>query len=280
MNAWSSDPDSKIKLAFGTSSTVHRASCDLPNSFTFDDPFDEIAGSFDCSQGGVVAVGGGCLNGTPTPYGGYELHDFFKGFVITQDGVGCLMGEGGGTLGQEVFGHEIGHNLGLGHSCGGSTADPDCEDPLLDDAMMRPFLHGNGRGARLNQDDKNGAAFLYPQDVRADWWRHLEYPGFRFQIEIVSGGAEPIMGTPMTSCIGETVCVSGAIPGRAEVFTRIIGPRGNGKLWPTLVKFTTSEVIIRIEQIATGVTRTYRLAGARPGVDELPGKFDREGFDP
>ncbi len=40
--------------------------------------------------------------------------------------------------------------------------------------------------------------------------------------------------------------------GRSEVFLRIVGPKGNGFLWPTLVKFTTARVLITIRQISTG----------------------------
>jgi hypothetical protein len=66
-------------------------------------------------------------------------------------------------------------------------------------------------------------------------------------------------------CIPETVCVSGALPGRAEVFLRVVGPRPNGKLWPTLVKFTTSRVDVWIRQLSTGEEKHYTLEGASPG---------------
>jgi len=64
------------------------------------------------------------------------------------------------------------------------------------------------------------------------------------------------------------------------VLVRIVGPKPNGYLWPTLAKLTTSRVEVWIEQVATGVLRYYRLEGASPGVDELPGLFDRTGFLP
>lgn len=71
-----------------------------------------------------------------------------------------------------------------------------------------------------------------------------------------------------------------ADPGRAEVFVRVVGPKPNGRLWPTLVKFTTSTVEVWLRQQRTGEVRYYRLEGASPGVDELPGLFDRVGFAP
>ena len=106
-------------------------------------------------------------------------------------------------------------------------------------------------------------------------------PDFGFTVRIASGAGTPaIAGTLEPSCIEETICVSGALPGRSEVFLRVVGPKPNGRLWPTLVKFSTSMVDVWVHQISTGEFRHYRLNGAARGVDELPGLFDREGFQP
>lgn len=79
-------------------------------------------------------------------------------------------------------------------------------------------------------------------------------------------------------CIEETLCLSAALPGRSEVFLRIVGPKPNGRLWPTFVKFTTSTVEVWIEQVSTGEAKYYRIEGAAPGRDDLTGLFDREEF--
>ncbi len=106
-------------------------------------------------------------------------------------------------------------------------------------------------------------------------------PGFAFTVRISSNSANPVLaGNLEPTCIPETACVSGAVSGRAEVFLRVVGPKPNGRLWPTLVKFTTSAVDVWVYQLSTGEVRHYHLAGARPGVDELPGLFDRTGFTP
>jgi len=104
-----------------------------------------------------------------------------------------------------------------------------------------------------------------------------EYPDFRFWVQIGEEGSA-IHGAMEPLCIPETLCVSGALPGRSEVFLRVVGPRANGYLWPTLVKFTTSRVAVWIEQVSTGTVRYYVLEGASPGSSDLPGLFDREGF--
>lgn len=104
-------------------------------------------------------------------------------------------------------------------------------------------------------------------------------PGFRFWVAITAQG-DAILGSKVEPCIPETLCVSGRLPDRHEVFARIVGPKPNGRLWPTLVKFSTSQVEVWIEQVASGEVEYYLLEGARPGFDELPGVFDREGFEP
>ncbi len=99
-------------------------------------------------------------------------------------------------------------------------------------------------------------------------------------MRISGSSGEGFLGTPESECLPETACVSGAVPGRSEVFLRLVGPKPNGRLWPTIVKFTTSEVEVWVRQLSTGLVRYYDLPGARPGFDELPGLFDRNGFEP
>ena len=105
-------------------------------------------------------------------------------------------------------------------------------------------------------------------------------PGFRIWARIGGDEPTPRIGRPEASCLPETACVSGAIPGRSEVFVRMVGPKPNGYLWPTIVRFTTSTVEVWIEQLSTGELRYYRLEGATPGSSDLTGRFDRMGFMP
>jgi hypothetical protein len=118
-----------------------------------------------------------------------------------------------------------------------------------------------------------------PPPPPGDWLTTAEVPGFRVKARITAGGEEqPVRAEPV--CIPETLCVSGALPGRSELFVRVIGPRPNGKLWPVLVRFTTSTVEVWIEQLASGDLQYYRLEGASPGSSDLTGFFDRAGFTP
>jgi ELWxxDGT repeat protein len=119
-----------------------------------------------------------------------------------------------------------------------------------------------------------------PLPPAGPWLRPAEVPGFEIKVRITPPGGAPVTGALEPACIPETACISGALPGRSEVFVRVVGPKPNGRLWPTLVKLTTSQVDVWIRQIATGAIRHYRLEGASPGFDELPGLFDRQGFEP
>jgi len=104
-------------------------------------------------------------------------------------------------------------------------------------------------------------------------------PGFRFKVRITAGGSSR-EGRREPVCIEETLCVSGALPGRSELFLRVVGPKPNGFLWPHLVTFSTSRIEVWVEQIATGELQYYILPGAGPGSSDLSGLFDRTGFRP
>jgi hypothetical protein len=112
-----------------------------------------------------------------------------------------------------------------------------------------------------------------------DYLTTAAFPDFRFKVRIFNS-ATPLAGHKETDCIPETLCVSGAIAGRSEVFIRIIGPRPNGYLWPTIVRFTPSRVEVDVQQISTGITKTYVLPAVPPDSDELSGLQDRTGFLP
>jgi len=126
--------------------------------------------------------------------------------------------------------------------------------------------------------DGGGPPGTDPPPPAGPWLTSDSLVGFRVKVRITAQSSPPLLGAREPVCIPETLCVSGALPGRSEVFVRVVGPRPNGRLWPILVKFTTSQVEVWIEQLATGEVEYYLLEGARPGFDELPGLFDREGF--
>jgi hypothetical protein len=140
-------------------------------------------------------------------------------------------------------------------------------------------LDGNGEdelGHHDGQPHGNAPFVTTPNPPPGEWLTTSALPGFRFKVRINEGTT----GTKVNDCVPETLCVAGAIPSRAEVFVRIVGPKPNGYLWPNVIKFTTSRVEVWMEQLDSGDVVYYELNGASPDVDELPGLFDRSGFLP
>lgn len=94
-----------------------------------------------------------------------------------------------------------------------------------------------------------------------------------------------INGTPAASmgfCVqeaqAETLCFSGALAGRPEIYLKVIGPRPNDHWWAQLTRFTPSKVQVWVKEIdyndATVDPITYYVLGSAIG-DTLSGLQDR-----
>jgi hypothetical protein len=141
---WTNEPNTNVNYVYG-GTTPSIAICN--NSLVFEDPGGEIAGSF--SGSGTVAIGGPCFNCPTQLYNGTPFHATAKGFVITQDGIASIFdGSSPNRKAEELFAHELGHTLGLGH-----TSVPN--------SLMNPNLHNPPRGAVLSSDDLAGLEALY-----------------------------------------------------------------------------------------------------------------------
>lgn len=137
---------------------------------------------------------------------------------------------------------------------------------------------GDGGGVTVLFDDARfcpaGTCALQLGDVLET----VEIPGFRFRVTIeTAGGAVPGVMEPV--CLAETLCVSGALPGRVEAQLRVIGPRPNGFLWLQVVRFTPSRLVVEAEQLATGKVRHYVLEAIGP-ADRPVSLEDRTAFLP
>jgi hypothetical protein len=159
--AWSNDPGSRILLNYGgtVASDNGNNAIDGVNAVIWNDPGNDISGSFNCSGGGVLAIGGSFSSASTGAVAGRTFHRMVESFVITQDNAACVFNGHGGLDGAEILAHEIGHTLGFGHSCEGGGCSP---GSAVNDALMRASVHADGRGASLRADDRAAAAVAYP----------------------------------------------------------------------------------------------------------------------
>lgn len=164
--AWNEDPLSNVGLHYGGASSALAPLMEANgvNAIAFNDPYGDIPGSFSCTVGGVVSTTAYHYSALRLLFQG-ELYAPITEFdVVVQDGAGCLLFQHGGANAEEIFAHEFGHGLGLGHSCGSSTTPACVEGSEADQAIMRATAHADGRGALLGVDDCAALAALYPLD--------------------------------------------------------------------------------------------------------------------
>lgn len=115
-----------------------------------------------------------------------------------------------------------------------------------------------------------------PDPPPGPWLSSPALPGFEAKVRI--GGSTE--GALEEDCIAETLCVSGALAGRPEIFVKVIGPRPNGFLWAQISRFTPSRVEVWLRQSAAGEVVFYELPAVGPGTDDVSGRQDREAFSP
>lgn len=166
ISAWNDDAGSSVRLVYGgtTPALGGLSAPDGLNAVLFNDPDDVIGGAFDCLTGGILATTGTWVGSTRTWSGGTYV-PLVEADTVVQDGVSCLLGLLGNANAAELFAHELGHALGLAHSCGDGATGTCTRGTDADDAVMRAVLHGDGRGASLGADDRAGVGVLYPASI-------------------------------------------------------------------------------------------------------------------
>jgi len=165
MAVWTDEPTTNINLQWDgtTSLTAGFDTFDDVNVILFDDPFDTASpGSFSCATGGVLASGGPWFDSNNRLTFGSRTYVAILGAdIVTNDGASCFYSTSGEAR-AEVFAHELGHTLGLDHSCGDDSTPVCIPGEARDEALMRASVHDDGRGAVLGSDDIAAIQKLYP----------------------------------------------------------------------------------------------------------------------
>jgi hypothetical protein len=247
LQAWNSDPNTSVQYVYLGQTTITNGFTrqDGVNAVIFEDPNDEIGGSF--SDGGVLALGGPWFLCGVAPLAGLDFHPIVEAEIITQDGAHAFF-EGladPSSAGRELFAHELGHTLGLAHT------------PRRE-SLMHAAIHDDGRGAAFHVDDLAAAYFLYGR------------------LERTSDGPLPRPAPPsgLTATVADVPTVELAWTDHSDVESNfLIERRRRGEIGFRTVTTVPSGRNSYADAVAGEATYTYRVqaqnAAGRSGPSEL-----------
>jgi hypothetical protein len=266
LNIWTGDVSTPIRYLYGGTTTADgglvSGGFDGVNTILFDDPNGNstFGGTFSCITGGVIALGGPWFDTSQThTYRGADYIDIVGADIVTNAGSGCLLANS--KVSEEVFTHELGHTLGLRHACGDLASGP-CDTAVKDEALMRAFVHNDGRGGALGLDDRAGILFLYEEvtttGCQPDATTLCLQEG-RFAVDATfatPGGASGSgQAVELTADTGYFWFFNAA---NVVVVVKVLNGCGvNGNFWVFAGGLTNVEVQLRVVDTETGTERTY-----------------------
>ena len=168
LQAWNAESQTPIDYRYDGTTTNSEGPADNPtddlNTIVFNDPRDMLP-PFDCSYEGdtILALGGPVYTAATRPFKSEPFHEITSADIVVNAGITCFFNASpnASKAAEELFAHELGHTLGLAHSC--DTTVGCATNPTFDEALMRAWVHDDARGASLASDDRTGIRSLYSQ---------------------------------------------------------------------------------------------------------------------
>jgi len=121
---------------------------------TFGDPRNELAT-------GILAIGGGCSTTATHVVNGHVFESFTHGFIVFND-TQALSGFTSAPNITRILEHEIGHTIGMGHTCEGDACT---QGDAINIMFPACCLSQTPIPPALGPDDLAGLVFIYPPDV-------------------------------------------------------------------------------------------------------------------
>jgi hypothetical protein len=163
LNAWTNEGTTPVRLAYAGATTnslrILGPYFDGRNAIVFNDPFNEVQDIDQSLCKGVLGLGVAKGNAAQkSTFNGRSFIRIREADIVINNGIECFLNAPGGSkFLEELFAHELGHTLGIGHS----SMNEFESNPVLRDAQMYYLLHNDGRGARFNSDDIAALQALY-----------------------------------------------------------------------------------------------------------------------